>query len=118
MNEHDKTDKHIDRLLGEALGDDVVPAAGPSVWLGVSERTAARRGGTWLPRFAMATAAAACMTVGVVAGAKWIPGGAEGPNWLMPDEVVAGSMWDGTSWSLDGLYAAADLSTDADGGAQ
>jgi hypothetical protein len=118
MNKHDKTNDHLDRLLDNAFGDDVVPAAGPSVWLGVSERTVSRRGGIWLPRFAMTTAAAACLTVGVIAGAKWVPSGAEGSNWLLPDEVVAGSMWDETSWSLDGLYAAVDLSMDADGGAQ
>lgn len=118
MNEHDAKNEHLERLLDAALGDDAAPDPGPTVWHAVRERTTDRRSRGWIPRFATAAAAAACMTVGFMAGSHWIPGGTSESNWLLPDEIVAGSMWDETTWSLDGLYAAVETTDDADGGAR
>ena len=118
MNTHDKTNEHLDSLLGEALGDTAVPDMGPSVWFEIRSRTTSSRVGGWIPRFAMMTAAAACMAVGIFAGAEWIPGGSTAATWLTPDEVVVGSLWDETVWSLDGLYTSVETMDTADGGAR
>jgi hypothetical protein len=116
MNEHDPRNERLERLLDAALGDDATPDSGPTVWHAVRERTADRPSRGWIQRFATAAAAAACLTVGFMAGTRLIPGAAQESNWLLPDDVVAGSMWDETSWSIDGLYSAVETSGDADGG--
>ena len=115
MNEHKNHDP-VDRMLDEAFGDAAVPDPGSSVWSAVQARTVPRRGGVWLPRLVATTAVAACLAVGFMAGARWIPGGAGEKNWLTTDDVVTGSLWDETSWSLDGLYASVETTTDTGGG--
>ncbi len=108
MNEHEKHGiEPLDRELWDLLEHDEAPDLHGSVWPDVRARTTSDRRTGWLDRAVWATAAAACLAVGLLAGLN-VPGGEAGAEeWLTVDELVEGSVWSGESWSLDGLYAAA-----------